>query len=238
MELLVTVINKKECRRIIKSGCDILDIKNPGEGSLGAAFPWTTKEIKESIPRNTRISIAIGDIFNLPGTISLAVWGALAFSPDYIKVGLKGIKNKREAKYLLEKLVKTVKSSRSPSTKIVAAGYADYKKIGSICPLHIPDIASKSGVKVVMIDTFIKNGRSILDIMPISEITRFVDKCHKNKLTAAIAGSLALKHVAEVKKTGVDFIGVRGAVCSGNKRTNDLKTHLVRNFYKKVTMRQ
>jgi len=128
MELLVTVINKKECRGAIKSGCDILDIKNPGEGSLGAAFPWVIREIKESVPRNTRISIAIGDIFNLPGTISLAVSGALVFSPDYIKVGLRGIKSKREAKYLLEKLVKTVKSSHSPFTKIVAAGYADYKK--------------------------------------------------------------------------------------------------------------
>lgn len=238
MKLLVTVINKKECLRVIKSGCDILDIKNPGEGSLGAAFPWIIKEIKESVPRNISISIAIGDIFNLPGTISLAVLGALVFSPDYIKVGLKGIKNKHEAKYLLEKLVKTVKSSRSPSTKIVAAGYADYKKIGSIYPLYIPDIASESGAKVAMIDTFIKDDRSILDIMSTSEIAKFVDRCHKNGLTAAIAGSLSLKHVTEVKKIGVDFIGIRGAVCSGNRRTNALRTYLVRNFYKKVATRQ
>lgn len=238
MKLLVTVINKKECLRVIKSGCDILDIKNPGEGSLGAAFPWIIKEIKESVPKKTCISIAIGDIFNLPGTVSLAVSGALVFSPDYIKVGLKGIKNKHEAKYLLEKLVKTVESSHSPSTKIVAAGYADYKKIGSICPLHIPDIASESGVKVAMIDTFIKNGRSILDIMPVSEIAKFVDRCHENGLTSALAGSLSLKHVAEVKQIGVDLIGIRGAICSGNKRTNSLKTYLVRNFYKKVAMQQ
>ncbi|MHA2277293.1 MAG: (5-formylfuran-3-yl)methyl phosphate synthase, partial [Candidatus Kariarchaeaceae archaeon] len=40
MRLLISVINREEAINAINGGTDILDIKNPKEGSLGANFPW------------------------------------------------------------------------------------------------------------------------------------------------------------------------------------------------------
>lgn len=234
MKLLLTVIDKSECFNALRAGCDILDIKNPKEGSLGAALPWVISGIKRSVPASTRLSIALGDIFYLPGTIALAVLGAAQFKPDYLKVGLKGIKSKLQAKQLLSNLVKTTACSPAPAAKLVAAGYAEYDEIGSIPPVLIPKIAFQTGARVAMVDTFNKNGRSILEIMPLAEIKRFIDQCHKYRLMAALAGGLTLPEVDIVRQSGVDIIGVRGAVCCKNKRTNALNFKLAADFSHRV----
>jgi uncharacterized protein (UPF0264 family) len=38
--LLISPINTQEAREAINGGADIIDVKNPKEGSLGANFPW------------------------------------------------------------------------------------------------------------------------------------------------------------------------------------------------------
>ena len=49
MKLLVSPVNKEEAIIASKGGADIVDVKNPKEGSLGANFPWIIKEIKEAV---------------------------------------------------------------------------------------------------------------------------------------------------------------------------------------------
>ncbi|MCJ7722212.1 hypothetical protein MUO98_07410, partial [Candidatus Bathyarchaeota archaeon] len=39
MKLLVSVVDKTEALESIRGGANILDVKNPKEGSLGANFP-------------------------------------------------------------------------------------------------------------------------------------------------------------------------------------------------------
>ena len=46
MLLLISPINREEALESIKGGADIVDVKNPKEGSLGANFPWVIKEIR------------------------------------------------------------------------------------------------------------------------------------------------------------------------------------------------
>ena len=59
-----------------KGGADIVDVKNPKEGSLGANFPWIISSVKESINSGKPISATIGDFNFKPGTASLAALGA------------------------------------------------------------------------------------------------------------------------------------------------------------------
>ena len=45
MLLLISPINHEEAIESIEGGADIVDVKNPKEGSLGANFPWVIKDI-------------------------------------------------------------------------------------------------------------------------------------------------------------------------------------------------
>jgi len=233
MKALITVINKEEAEKVIKVGCDILDIKNPREGSLGAPEPWIIGAIKEIVPPNMEVSVAVGDVPNLPCTVALAVVGAAKFSPDYIKIGLKGPKNKEEA-FNLVKIVTENLKNLNIKTKLVIAGFADYERIGSVNPLELPEIAAECGVNVCMIDTAIKDGKTLLDFLSIKELTEFVKSCHNKNLLTALAGSLNETHVEIIAKTGVDIFGVRGAVCASKNREKRLEEGLVENILSKI----
>jgi uncharacterized protein (UPF0264 family) len=47
MKLLISPINKEEAIIASRGGADIVDVKNPKEGSLGANFPWVIRDVKE-----------------------------------------------------------------------------------------------------------------------------------------------------------------------------------------------
>ncbi|MDP8234258.1 MAG: (5-formylfuran-3-yl)methyl phosphate synthase [Candidatus Saelkia tenebricola] len=233
MKALITVINQEEARCVVKEGCDILDIKNPVEGSLGANYPWVIKEIVEIVPQEIEISIAIGDVPNLPGTVSMAVLGALQFKPDYIKVGLKGTKTKSEAVELMKKVVRTNRLS-GVGAKIVAACYADYHKSGSVNLSYLPEIVSESGANIAMIDTLTKRDKNLLDFISKDELKKVVKICHEKGLKIALAGSLNEEHLEMIYHMGVDIFGVRGAVCSGGDRKSEMKVELVRELYSNI----
>ncbi len=76
MKLLISPMNEKEASEAIAGGADIIDVKNPQEGPLGANFPWVIKRIREITPKNIQVSCTIGEVPNLPGSISLAALGA------------------------------------------------------------------------------------------------------------------------------------------------------------------
>ncbi|MFH1507385.1 MAG: (5-formylfuran-3-yl)methyl phosphate synthase [Candidatus Omnitrophota bacterium] len=232
MKALITVKNIQEAGVVLKSGCDILDIKNPAEGSLGASYPWVVKEIMGIVPEDVQTSIAIGDVPNLPGTISFAVWGALVFKPDYIKIGLKGTTTQKEAVKFMKHIVRTAKLSKL-NTRIVPVCYADYIRTQTVNPFYIAEISVEAGAKVAMIDTMIKDGKTLLDFMSVVDLRKIVSMCHKRKIEAAFAGSLTLKHIEIIRDTGADIFGVRGAVCVKGDRESKLSGELTKKFYEK-----
>ena len=95
MKLLISPKNKGEAIEAIMGGANIIDVKNPNEGALGANFPWVIKEIIEIVPENVETSCTIGEMPTLPGSISLAARGATSIGVNYIKAGLSGLKKPR-----------------------------------------------------------------------------------------------------------------------------------------------
>lgn len=234
LKLLVSVVDEKEAVEALKGGAHIIDVKNPREGSLGANFPYMITKIREVIPKHTEISAAIGDIPNLPGTASLAALGLASCGVNYVKVGLKGPKNKREAIYLMNNVVKAVKEFNK-YIKVVVTGYGDYKRAETLNPMLIPDITYHSGADIAMLDTAIKDGRKLTDFLKLSYLKKFVRKTHKRGLIAALAGSLGKEDVKGIYKTNVDILGVRGSVCSrGNRLKGKIRSELVRNLAKEI----
>ena len=90
MKLLISPMNEKEAVQAIAGGADIIDVKNPHEGPLGANYPWVIKKIREITPPDIEVSCTLGEVPNLPGSVSLAALGAASLGVDYIKVGLLG----------------------------------------------------------------------------------------------------------------------------------------------------
>jgi len=151
MRLLVSPKDVEEAKAVIRGNADIVDVKNPKEGSLGANFPWVIQSIKELVEQEKgnglEISAAIGDFDYKPGTAALAALGAAAAGAEYIKVGLYRIKTREEAVDLLSGVVRAVKDF-VPTRKVVSAFYSDYKRIGSISPFEIAAIGKDVDIDV------------------------------------------------------------------------------------------
>ncbi len=210
-------MNEKEASEAIAGGADIVDVKNPQEGPLGANFPWVIKRIKEITPKNVQVSCTLGEAPNLPGSISLAALGAATLGVDYIKVGLLGFKTSQEAIFLLQNVSRAAKEY-NPTIKVVAAGYADAERIGALDPLIIPEIASKAHIEVAMLDTAIKDGKNLFNFLSVEKLQKFVDYSHKLRLEAALAGSLRKQDLTVVYSLGADIAGSRSAACTNNDR--------------------
>ncbi len=210
-------MNEKEASEAIAGGADIIDVKNPQEGPLGANFPWVIKQIKEITPKNIQVSCTLGEAPNLPGSISLAALGAATLGVDYIKVGLFGFKTSQEAISLLQNVNRAAKEY-NPNIKIVAAGYADAERIGALDPLLIPEISSKAHIEVAMLDTAVKDSKNLFDFLSIQQLQKFVDSSHKFGLDAALAGSLRKQDLTVVYGLGADIAGSRSAACTNNDR--------------------
>ena len=200
-------------------GADIIDVKNPKEGPLGASFPWVIRRIRKVTPRSIEVSCTLGDVPNLPGTAALAALGAASIGVNYIKAGLYGLKTKEEAVYLMRNVVKAVKDC-DPSIRVVATGYADAERAGSVNPLLIPKIACEAACDLAMVDTAVKDGKNLFDFLTIDQLRGFVKETHGYGLKAALAGSLKKENLPLLCSLGADVIGLRGAACTGGDRVH------------------
>jgi uncharacterized protein (UPF0264 family) len=232
LKLLVSVKNKLEAVEAIRGGAHIIDVKNPREGSLGANFPRVIRQVKQITPGQMEVSATIGDMPNLPGTASLAALGAVTSGAQYVKTGLFGVKTTEEAITLMKEVCRAVKDYDA-NAKVIAAGYADFQKVGCLNPLKLPEVACQSRADGVMVDTKVKTQSRLFDFLRDDQLTEFSQKAHKNNLFVALAGSLQKEHILRVFNLGADIIGVRGAVCNSHDRLNgSIQSQVVAEFAK------
>jgi uncharacterized protein (UPF0264 family) len=211
-------MNIVEARAALAGGADILDVKNPKEGSLGANFPWAIRAVVDLAEGKVPVSATIGDLDYKPGTASLAALGAAVSGADFIKAGLLGIRTQEQAEEMLEGIVKAVKDY-DPGKKVVAAGYSDYVRANSVSPMLLPGAAAKAGADLVMVDTAVKDGKSTFEFMGEQELKDFISSGHAEGLEVALAGTIGFEHLELLKRLNPDIIGVRGIVCGGDRRS-------------------
>jgi len=215
--LLISPINTQEAREAINGGADIIDVKNPKEGSLGANFPWVIKNIREITPKDMQVSATLGDVPYKPGTVALAAAGAVVSGADYIKVGLYGTRNYAEALEVMENVVKAVHEFDEDAV-VVASGYADAHRVGAVDPMEIPRVAADSGADLAMVDTAVKDGKTLFDFMNEESISQFTTQIHEYGLKSALAGSVTQEQLPLLAELGCDVAGIRGAACVGGDR--------------------
>jgi uncharacterized protein (UPF0264 family) len=102
----------------------------------------------------------------------------------------------------------------------VAVAYAD--------PFHcqapevpgVIDLALQAGTRFLLIDTFRKDGRNLLDYLTVSDLERMLRPLRRQQTTVAVAGSLRFRTLPQIMRLKPDIIAMRGAICRGNQRTS------------------
>jgi len=212
MQLLVSPASIEEAKMALAA--DIVDVKRPEEGSLGASFPWIIRAIKDLTHKP--VSAAIGDFDYKPGGAALTALGAAAAGADYIKIGLM-FDGKEEARELIKAVVRAVKDTY-PEKIVVIAAYSDWKRLETISPFDLVPIAAEAGADISMVDTGIKDGKSTFEFMNEADLTRFTALNREHGLQTALAGSLKFEDLETLKRINPEIIGVRGMVCGGDRR--------------------
>lgn len=229
MQLLISVVDAGEVAAALAGGPIILDLKNPAEGSLGAPAPETIRAVRRLAPRPQKLSVAIGDMPNLPGTAALAALGAAASGADYVKVGLRGPQTEAEAVTLLIAVRRAV--ADFPETAVIAAAYADAGRAGTLDPLRLPRLARAAGVAGCLIDTALKDGRPAFDFLPRDAVRGLAQEAHAAGLLFALAGTLSAEDLPGLGALGVDVAGVRSAACREGRRSGPLSAERVRHLH-------
>jgi uncharacterized protein (UPF0264 family) len=214
MRLLVSVVDAQEVEEAILGGAEIIDIKNPREGSLGAQPPRKIAEIVSVIPLGVESSAAIGDVPSLPGTAALAAAGAAQCGVNYVKVGLLHVPNATNARELLTEVRAAVKACNA-SARLIACAYADTTSASRL--LELPVVAGAAGVDGCMLDTARKDGTSLRSCIGTEQLQEFIAACRQASLLSALAGSLQGADFEWVRKLAPDVVGVRGAACTGDR---------------------
>lgn len=214
---LASVVSKEEAIVALKAHIDVVDVKNPAEGALGAALPETISEIRGVVPKTIPVSAAIGDMPYLPGTAALAAIGAAQAGASIIKVGLYGPKTPDEVLKLLFS-VSTALKKYCPGSSLVVGAYADAQFFGGIDFLSVPSMAAEAKAAGCLLDTFDKSlGHNLLEIASMEGVRDFVSACREWGLFSALAGSLKLEDVPLLLPLKPDYLGFRGALCEGGR---------------------
>lgn len=234
MNVLVSVTDFAEAEIAADAGgVDILDIKNPSESSLGCSFPHVVSGVIKKFGKHLPISAAAGDMANTPGMASMVCKGLAHCGVDYIKIGLFGSRTVDDAAFLLRAVKKAVMMV-NPAAEIIAVGYGDYLSLGTLSPSGILEAAELAGIGGVMLDTYIKDGKSLFNHLEADPLQEFIEKGKAGGLLTALAGSLREEHLDMLADIRPDIIGVRSAVCENLNRKGVIDSRRIAGFSARV----
>ena len=222
MRLLVSVRSAQEARQALIGGADIIDVKDPSQGPLGAPTPRVLSEVVAEVGAAAPVSVALGDLPNLPHTAALAARGAALSGVTYVKVGLRGVQEIDEAVALMRAVADAV----GPQTAVIAAAYADAGALDppALAAGWLPDVVDRSGIAGALVDTFVKDGRGLYSWLSEAELTGLIARTRSAGGSFAVAGQLTR---GELRRVEADVVGVRSAVCRGGDRAAELDAELV-----------
>src|SRR5437773_8212369 len=198
--LMTSVSDVEEAAAALLGGADVLDVKNPLEGSLGACPPAVLRAVvalrdrAAATGRRVSVSAALGDAPNRPGTFALAASGAAACGVDFLKIGLRGVRDRDDSTVFLSAIVEAARAA-APGVRVVAAAYAEAGALGSIEPVLLPEVAEYSGADGCLIDTAGQDGRTLFDHLDPRAVSRFVAACAGRGRLRAPGASLGADHL-------------------------------------------
>jgi uncharacterized protein (UPF0264 family) len=202
---LASVRDAAEAEMALGAGADIIDLKDPGQGALGALRLETIATCVRSIAGRVPVSATIGDLPLEGATISDTVGATSAAGIDYVKLGL--FPGTEAASRL------NLFAAEASRVRLILVLFAD-----ALPDFDAVKAAAKIGASGVMLDTLGKEAGSLVDHLAVEVAARFVTAAKAEGLMVGLAGSLKAKHVPELLALRPDLLGFRGALCRGGAR--------------------
>ena len=213
---LASVENRAEADVALRSGVDMLDLKETGTGALGALPVWRWRQVAPHYRHRMLVSATLGDPpYSLEWLHRRAALAA-ATGVHLIKLGL--VADEVEKTYV-EKLLSTLSRIH---IGLVLVFLVDKKA---------PDLSRLSlskRVSAVMLDTADKNKGRLTQRLSMDAIGRFVKTAKHYGFPVGLAGSLKEEDIPPLLSLQPDYLGFRGALCKGHERTNTLNPTSVR----------
>lgn len=203
--LLASVTGPGEAEIALAHGADIIDLKDPAKGALGALEPAAVRATLAAIAGRRPVSAVTGELPMQPDIIYRAVAGMAAAGVDYVKVGLFAGERREDCVRALAPLARRV--------KIVGVMFADNGADAGLVPLM-----AESGFAGAMLDTADKRGGRLLDHADLARLGEFVRGCRAHGLLTGLAGSLEAPDVPRLLLLAPDYLGFRGALCAAHDR--------------------
>jgi uncharacterized protein (UPF0264 family) len=216
MPLLVSLRSGDEVADALAGGADIIDAKEPANGSLGAVAPTVLREIAALVPATVPFSVALGDLVTADA-VAEAVAGCPPprHAPLYLKLGFAGKSSPLSVKMLVAAAL-DVANRTAARPVIVPVAYADWSDAGSLAPEEVLSIALSGGARAFLLDTYIKEGHGLFDRMDYDRVRALAARGREAGLLMGIAGSLDLGSIERAARLA-DVVGVRGAACVGGR---------------------
>lgn len=205
--ILSSVRDLEEACEAAAAGADLIDLKEPTAGALGALAPARIIEIVSVLRARwpgTPISATIGDLPADAHAERRARVEAIArCGVDYVKAGIVPGPYARAA----------IDSLCGLAAAIVPV---------FLCDLGVDvdtiDYAARQGVAGVMVDTADKTRGSLLAHADVKALAELVAIAARHGCLSGIAGSLRLEDAPLLRRLAPDFAGFRGALCHGDRR--------------------
>jgi uncharacterized protein (UPF0264 family) len=213
-KLLVSVRDAAEALVAADAGVDLIDIKEPRRGSLGAAVPDDIREIAAVIAGRAPLSVALGELADWDDS-SPSLMRAISQAPAirFAKLGLAGLGAERD----WQTRWRNAWTGLPAGMGRVAVAYADWRRAKAPTPTAILRAAERHDCKAVLVDTFDKHSGTLVDLWPLEQLSRWVRTIQRAGLIAVVAGSLARGTIGAVAALDPDYVAVRGGVCRGGR---------------------
>ncbi len=220
-KLLISVRDANEARIALLGGVDLIDIKEPRRGSLGAASLHAIQEIAHAVGQQVPLSAALGELADwhagseereaLPSQLAFAKFGlaGCAVLPDWQMRWRKAYASLR------------AESPAQDTPAAVAVAYADWIDALAPPPDHVLDLAIEQGAAALLLDTHGKRRGTILAHLSLAAVQAFIETAARHGILSVIAGSLGMPELRAILPLRPDYVAVRGAACNG-ERTGEL----------------
>lgn len=228
--MLASVSNLQEAKIALQENVDIIDLKDPSQGALGAVTTEVAEKVVEFVSGKCLVSATIGDLPMQATLIAKAIATMASTGVDIIKVGVFDDLTDEVIASLKEQAIKGAKGVNGKQFTIVIVFFVD-KGLDSE---KISDLA-KAGIRGVMLDTADKTKGNLRSHLQDKEIESFVSHTKSYGLLAGLAGSLQASDIVPLLELEPDYLGFRGALCQDHSRIHALNSSSVRNIRSLIT---
>lgn len=231
--LLVSVCDADEARAALAGGADIIDVKDPTQGSLGRATPESWAAIAVAVPKEIPLSLALGELREWSAAMSIP---AIPTPTRWLKLGLAGMRDLAGWRTTWSSLRTRIEEACPTPIGWVAVAYAD-ADVAEAPPVEdVARTAVETGCAGFLIDTWSKGGPSLVELGIDRRLKSILPELRQQGLFTALAGSLRRADIAAVAGWGADIIAVRTAACEAAVRIGRVSQEAVRSLQQRLNV--